>query len=228
MRTYKIYGLRCPIKQEIRYVGKTISPLRKRLRDHISEALRKTEGFSYKQNWIRKLNSQNLKPTIELIEECQEENWQEREMYWISVFQMLTNSTPGGECAPICIKRLPVLKYSLDGVFIQEYESIQEAMEVHNFKKGTIDSAIIRNPDWVYCKNFIWRLSKIGFLPFVKPYVNHKVRPVRITDIQTGERKIFESLKQGLEYFKLPRVGAINTSIDKGVPYKKRYSIVFL
>ena len=228
MRTVKIYGLRCPVKQEIRYVGKTISSLEKRLRDHISQSLRKTEKLTYKENWIRKLNSDNLTPSIELIEECRESDWKEREIFWIAYYKNLTNSTIGGDCIPFNIIRQPILKYSLDGVFLEEYDSIQEAMQLHKFKKGTIDSAIIRNPEWVYCKNFIWRLSKTGFTPFVKPYVNYKVKPVRITDIITGERRIFESLKEGLKYFNLSRVGAINTSIDKGVPYKKRYSIVYL
>ena len=228
MRSYKIYGLRCPVTQEIKYVGKTICSLEKRFNDHLSEALRTTEKLTYKHKWLQKLNSQNLKPTIELIEICTNDNWQEREIFWIAKYQNLTNSTPGGECEPVSITRKPILKYSLNGEFIEEFGSIQEAMDVHNFKKGTIDSAIKRNPERVYCKEFLWRLSEKGFLNYIKPYVNPKNRPVRIVDLTTKEKVVFETLKEGLEYFSLPRVGAITTSIENGIPYKKRYSIVLL
>lgn len=42
-------------------------------------------------NWICKLLKSNLKPIIEIIEECNENNWQEREIYWISYHKQIAD-----------------------------------------------------------------------------------------------------------------------------------------
>ena len=46
-----------------------------------------------------------------------------------------------------------------------------------------------------------------------------------IIDLQTKERKLFFSLKEGLEYFNIKRVGNIDRCIDNKIPYKDRYFI---
>ena len=53
--------------------------------------------YSHKVKWIKKLKRDNKLPLIELIEECTELNWSDREKYWITQFNNLTNSTDGGE-----------------------------------------------------------------------------------------------------------------------------------
>jgi hypothetical protein len=71
----------------IRYVGKTTN-LKRRLSAHISEAKR-LKGRRYVLNWIFNMLSNNKKPTIHCIEECDENSWQEREIYWISHYRKL-------------------------------------------------------------------------------------------------------------------------------------------
>lgn len=98
----KIYKLIDPITLEIRYIGKTIQKLECRLNRHISDAKRLIENKSHKNNWIRSLLNNNLKPKIELIEENIDVNkWGEIEMMYINKFRGLgydlTNNSDGGE-----------------------------------------------------------------------------------------------------------------------------------
>lgn len=88
--------------------------------------------------WISKLLKDNLKPKIELVEECTENNWEEREQYWISFYPNLTNISKGGityfgqyhkspDFVPSVIKK--VIKYDINGNFICVYDSITIASE---------------------------------------------------------------------------------------------------
>lgn len=95
-----IYTLQHPITKEIRYIGKTKSSLHKRLTSHVNFS-KTTKGNRHTSNWIKSLLHQNLKPLICLIEECDENNWQEREIYWIDYFRKLNfnlcNAQSGGQ-----------------------------------------------------------------------------------------------------------------------------------
>jgi len=86
----------CPKTNEIRYVGKTIQQLKARLNCHLNPS--KNE-FTYRANWIRSLRKEGLKPTIILLEECTDTNWEQREIYWIVFYSKtndLVNYTKGG------------------------------------------------------------------------------------------------------------------------------------
>jgi len=96
----KIYYLIDPrYPNEIRYVGKTIKKLSTRLSIHLSPSslIEKT----HKNNWIKSLLNDSIKPIITLIEEVDDDKWIEREMYWINYYKSngfnITNSTDGGE-----------------------------------------------------------------------------------------------------------------------------------
>ena len=90
-----IYVLIDPRDNHIKYLGKTIKPLNKRLSSHMID-----DSKSKKSSWIKSLKSQNLKPIIQLID-IVEEDWQFWEEYWITNLKMLgidlLNHTNGGE-----------------------------------------------------------------------------------------------------------------------------------
>lgn len=92
----KIYQLVDPRNNEVRYVGKTQRTLTERLSGHMCLIER-----NYKRNWIKSLINDGLKAKIELLEICEESNWQEREKFWISFYKncgaRLTNLTDGGQ-----------------------------------------------------------------------------------------------------------------------------------
>lgn len=93
-----IYALICPEENIIKYIGKT-RDLSIRLQGHINYALRKNH-LKGKHEWIRNLHSKKLKPIMIILEQCNENTWQEREEYWIEYYSKqfsLFNKTSGGE-----------------------------------------------------------------------------------------------------------------------------------
>jgi group I intron endonuclease len=99
MQSVYIYTLRDPKTEKVRYVGKTIQNPKERLYSHIREAKRNRK--SYRDKWILQVLARDQRPIIEVIEESNEENWQERERFWIAEYKErgynLTNVTKGGE-----------------------------------------------------------------------------------------------------------------------------------
>jgi group I intron endonuclease len=96
MRVY-IYALICPLTNDIKYIGKTVQKLRARLKSHLS--IRPNDN-TYRANWIKQLKTNNLKPSIILIEECTDIDWEDREKYWISFYSKthdLVNYSKGGQ-----------------------------------------------------------------------------------------------------------------------------------
>ena len=99
MRTIYIYKLIDPITNNVRYVGKTTNLVR-RLNAHIN---RSKKNKYHSARWVNSLLEKGLKPEISIIEECNENNWEEREIYWISYYREhfdLTNILDGGGHSP--------------------------------------------------------------------------------------------------------------------------------
>ncbi len=89
----------------IRYVGKA-NNIRKRLFCHLTaNNLRKS---SHKNNWVKGLLTNGLKPIIEIVDEVPIAEWQFWEKFWISQFKSwgfsLTNLTDGGDTVTPVIK----------------------------------------------------------------------------------------------------------------------------
>ena len=95
-REVHIYTLKHPDTLEVRYVGKTVRSLSRRLGNHIANA-KGNKHNKHLSNWILNILKENKKPIIELLETCQSDIWQEREQYWISQFPNLINLTAGGD-----------------------------------------------------------------------------------------------------------------------------------
>jgi group I intron endonuclease len=93
----KIYSLRDPREESIRYIGLTTRELNKRLNEHLS-----IDCKFYKGNWIKSILKNNLIPIIELIEDnLTLENAKLKEKQYILLYKSLgaklTNLTNGGE-----------------------------------------------------------------------------------------------------------------------------------
>ena len=87
-----IYGLKCPIRNEIVYVGQTHNRLEIRLTKHISTTKTKIKFnrvFNKKEHWIKKLIKLGIENKIEivLLEECDISLIDEKEIYWISEYR---------------------------------------------------------------------------------------------------------------------------------------------
>lgn len=108
-----IYALLDPETGEPRYVGKAINP-HVRFSQHLSERSRKT----HKQRWIAKLKASGREPSLELLEQVPEAEWQAAERHYIAEYRRLgarlVNGDDGGyggktgpeDRARLCKRRL--------------------------------------------------------------------------------------------------------------------------
>src|SRR5439155_20113985 len=100
MRQVYIYALCEPDQPwNIRYVGKTVSTLKRRLSQHLAKSNLKTK--TYKNNWIKSILQRGRKPTILLVDVGDDISWESLERFYISSYRSagfaLTNATEGGE-----------------------------------------------------------------------------------------------------------------------------------
>ena len=95
-REVHIYTLKHPDTLEVKYVGKTVRSLSRRLGNHIVNA-KGNKHNKHLSNWILGILKEGKRPIIESLETCQSNIWQEREQYWISKFPNLINLTTGGD-----------------------------------------------------------------------------------------------------------------------------------
>jgi len=90
-----IYGLIDPRSDEIRYIGKA-NDVAKRYGEHC----RDLRGSTRKINWIKKLHKLGLAPRIFVLEEVDDMDWQDAEMFWIDILRgkgiSLVNGDNGG------------------------------------------------------------------------------------------------------------------------------------
>lgn len=93
-----IYGLVDPITLEVRYVGKSGAP-KLRYLSHLAPS--SLNSKTHKSRWIAKLIAQGFRPTLVILEQVLESEWEKAEIKWIARFNksgaVLTNSTTGGE-----------------------------------------------------------------------------------------------------------------------------------
>jgi group I intron endonuclease len=137
----------------VKYVGQT-GDLKIRLQRHMSDYYLKPNGL--KENWLRYLKNNGLKPTIEVLDEGTEENIDDLEIYWISQFKTwgftLKNVSEGGNSIwkkgykktdeqkekyiESNKKRwLAVNKYSIEtGELVESFVSVTEAAEKTGLK----------------------------------------------------------------------------------------------
>jgi hypothetical protein len=171
-----IYVLKDPDTQEIRYVGKTIKPLKYRLTGHIYSCKKEK---NHRTNWIKSIIKKGKKPIIEMIDFCPWNKSQELESYWIIKLKNegcnLINATNGGEGQLglklsktrkdnlILAASKTVYQYSLDGIFIKQFKNAVEAAKEINLKSS---SKINASAKGIRGKagNFLWSYEKFNSL----------------------------------------------------------------
>ena len=130
IRPVKIYVLKHPDTLEVRYVGKTVRSLSRRLGNHIANA-KGNKHNKHLSNWIIKILNDNKRPIIELLEECEYSVWQEREKFWISQFPNLINLTEGGDgCLGFIHDNLTKEKLRMAMIGRKHTEEFKQAMSL--------------------------------------------------------------------------------------------------
>jgi hypothetical protein len=99
MKTF-IYALIDPKKQQEFhiYIGKSNNPYL-RYYQHL-----KDKNHTYKTCWIKSLLINKLVPDIQILEQCNVKDWENKEKSWITFYKncgyIVVNSTDGGESGP--------------------------------------------------------------------------------------------------------------------------------
>lgn len=100
MEKVYIYGLIDVIKNELKYIGKSVNP-QSRYRRHLQDSHKK---ISYKDRWIQSLLENNNKPELIIIDEVNKDEWEFWEKHYIAYYKFigckLTNISEGGENPP--------------------------------------------------------------------------------------------------------------------------------
>lgn len=227
----KIYYLKDPITNKIRYIGRTSRKLNERLLDHISSS--HSNHNSYKKNWILKLDSQGLKPEIGLLKKvnC---SWKESHKIEKDIIKeyfekgcKLVNLVDKG-CGSYGISiekpstRVPILQYDLEGNLIKEFDGIITASkEVH------LDSRLIfksLNEISIKSGNYMWKYKTGDNIPTKIDsynYLKGKAKRKRVVqyDLNGNFIKIFESFRLAAEEIGVKSESNISEAV------KEKYSL---
>jgi len=129
----KIYKIVNNINGKI-YIGKTIKEIEYRFKRHLINASKKINRYLY--DAINHYGKENF--TIELIEECDKSNENEREMYWIKYYKSNDkefgyNMTNGGDGGAMCSKSIEKMRLKKIG-YITSEETKKKQSEAHRGK----------------------------------------------------------------------------------------------
>lgn len=206
-REVVFYVLRSPIDGEVRYVGKTVEGINKRLNRHINN------GKGHVGNWVRALIKEGLKPIIEHIGKCSEkDNWQEIEKILISEYREygynLCNLCDGGfgasgfkrdeeQCIAISERNsTAIFAYSTEAKNVTAYKSFKEASEKLGISQPSISKAIKNKGQR---KGYLFSYTNL----FEQSNVSVKYRRAVICKTRNGEELKFRSSNEAGKQLKL-------------------------
>lgn len=204
IRIYKLYDERN--SDIVRYIGKTNrTNLNIRLIEHICHA--KTRNY-HVSNWINKLNRENIKPSIKLLDICYDEDWEFWEKFYIMKYKTdkLTNIECGG-------KSETIRKYIIKGTnkntkaveqldinfnLINTFKSVADASRKLNLNKHVIAATCRGKQSKAY--GYRWKF-KDDLEVRLKENSNKKA--VIQMDLEGREIVVFESIKQAANTLKI-------------------------
>lgn len=209
----KIYVLKDPITNEIRYIGRTKNSLKVRLRGHLSKSKHRR---NHKECWIYSLLIKNLKPNIELLTTII--GWEESYKYEQQLIRKyldenynlvnLQDRGDGGkqrnfsseqkdkiskgvkkahENGLLHCGRIPVKVFDLDGNFISNFISYKECAEFIGVSRKHVESSMQRKA----CKLRSYQIRKLNEENPGK-YINPRI----INNARLKSDKLLETLEE--------------------------------
>lgn len=136
--------------------------------------------------------------SFEIIEECSKEKLDEREQYWIKYCNTLTpngyNMTSGGESCGHEQLEKSVQQYTLEGKYVQQFNSIKEAERVTGIDNANISACCKHKSHYCTAGGFQWKYTDDNTV--IKKYSNKQLKPVLQYDLQGNFIKEFDSVSE--------------------------------
>lgn len=160
-----IYGVIRKDINKIVYIGQTIRTYKVRWQQHKQTAKNVDSSRYALYAAIQKFGIDNFEPI--LIEQCDNALLNEREKYWIKFYNTIVdkggyNLTEGGDSNSIR-QRIKVYRYSLDGQYIDSFNSVADAGYLLNISAANIGTALHNKKH--YAGGFLWSSIKVDCMP---------------------------------------------------------------
>ena len=194
-----IYGLYDPRDGQLKYIGKTVD-LKNRIANHLIPSVLKVN--TKKNNWLKKIKELGLRPIVKILKECAfvELNYWEKE--FIKKYKPIKNDTPGGDGWPVgrkqssfTIKKL--VKSTSKAVIARHKETEKElnftsiASAARKLKTNQEQLHWCLRGNGLSCKSYYWRYANEEF---VEPRKKKTYRTIVGTNLETGEKLLFEKI----------------------------------
>ena len=169
---YSIYSLKCPISKNVVYVGIT-----KNVVDRYSRHLRDKANVK-KWEWVLDLKSKGLIPLLEIIESgLNQYEAEEKEKYYISIYENLFNIQQGGLTPPTRRGSKPsvetrrkmfdnsplkkiVIQKTKQGEFIKEFKGVREACRLTGIDHRSIAQVAGGSKIRKSAGGYLWEYNK--------------------------------------------------------------------
>jgi group I intron endonuclease len=202
MISHYIYKITNLINEKI-YVGKSKNP-KVRWRQHKSHSKKRNTKLYYA---MRKYGIENF--IFEVLEECNENTINDKEIYYISSLNPYYNMTDGGDGGGFLNKKhgdkwksaikesnsKKVACYDLDGNLIKVYDSCRDASYDIFGKECRGISAVTRG-EYQTCGGFQWKIFKEHSVSKISSYkrMSHNVKKIAKCDSNENLIEIYESM----------------------------------
>ena len=188
----QIYGIIQKDLDKIVYVGQTKNNYLKRWSGHKQQSKDLSRKYAF-CNALRKYGVDSFYPV--LLEECSDEDLNAREQFWIQTLNTKIdkegyNLTDGGD-TPSNTTCIPVFQYTIDGKYVKDYPSMQEASKEFSSNSSTIQRAAHGLIPTAH--GYRWSLEKKDFLT---EKCNTKIKPIYQYDTHKNFIAEFASLKE--------------------------------
>lgn len=169
-----IYAI-CNENDSVVYIGKSNKPIF-RFRQHKSWARHKKLCIRFKLQWLKEILSKTKTPNMIILKEVSYEEWEYWEKYYIDYYtnlgQHLYNISKGGlewsanaRRAVIKYWSNPILQYSLEGIFVKEWESSAAAARFYNVSSKVIQRVVRGGRK--SSVNYMWRIKRNDNYPLI-------------------------------------------------------------
>lgn len=118
---------------------------------------------------------------------------------------------------------IPVEQYDLHGNFIKEYKNCADAERDNGIYRGKL-SSYFKN-SYYQCGGFQWKIKGSDKVILNKPVLHHNAKKATVTNLETGEKLVFNSLADVSNYFNINRGSIFKCIARKPSIYKKKYLI---